>query len=465
MESLEGYSYYDTPTGPQYVRNNNSVDGPSDGRRKPAGVKYHPYSGSRRPERSQPSTPTEVVNDSPVNDVLTHAQLKGYDESSIGTIDPHALFTPQASALDGLQTGSPKLGDIPMSQTRQIYHNATNDPQYYLEMLSKSTAMQMDMTRRAVSEPPFSHFQQALQYSDETMRNSPNLGLYPNFQAVQAVGAQSVPQVQSLRNEAQSWSQASVPNLLPKMQDPQCQSLPNYEMDMSVDDRSSVWTRSQLPPQDASIAARAGSANSTLSMNMSDLSSGHEQWHESRENYSATWPTSQDVPLNNTSGNYTHQSAWRPDQSVAGGLIDGSLFEYGPFYDQSESPQSLPVQGTTVDHRDHSTLATTYHRPRSIEEQERPVPQVELVGGYFAPEDDPALPMPPEVNSQGGIRISRLPAKKVPVVYEIPAIPDMTVNQLKTELKKRNLSAVGKKSELQARLAASTRDGLSIGDN
>ena len=60
-----------------------------------------------------------------------------------------------------------------------------------------------------------------------------------------------------------------------------------------------------------------------------------------------------------------------------------------------------------------------------------------------------------DMNSHGGIRIARLPVKKPPVEYIIPdEISDMTVSQMKSELKRRGLPAIGRKCQLQERLSA-----------
>ncbi|ORY86907.1 hypothetical protein BCR37DRAFT_396528 [Protomyces lactucae-debilis] len=61
----------------------------------------------------------------------------------------------------------------------------------------------------------------------------------------------------------------------------------------------------------------------------------------------------------------------------------------------------------------------------------------------------------PVMNAQGSIRIERLPPKAKMQDTPVPQfIDDMTVAQLKTELRKRGLMATGKKEELRERLGA-----------
>lgn len=131
------------------------------------------------------------------------------------------------------------------------------------------------------------------------------------------------------------------------------------------------------------------------------------------------------------------------------------LFEYGPFDETATQPPIVPMTGLPGAQTAPAAFSASQAPPgRSSlstflsDDDDRPPPQVGFVGGYHAPLDSPL-----EVNERGSIRIERLVARRPSIKYEIPEdVSDMTVAQLKTELRNRSLQATGKKEVLQARL-------------
>ncbi|BFZ58508.1 hypothetical protein PYCC9005_005571 [Savitreella phatthalungensis] len=114
------------------------------------------------------------------------------------------------------------------------------------------------------------------------------------------------------------------------------------------------------------------------------------------------------------------------------------LFEYAPF----EDVEAVYGPSNSMASRTDSPLAPESMASALVEE-------TAFADSWPTATSSPSL----EINERGSIRIDRLPSRRPAVQYDIPEdVSEMTVAQLKTELRQRGLQATGKKETLQARL-------------
>lgn len=442
MESLEGYSYYDTPSGPQYIRN-----GPADtvfeDRKRVEIPKYHPYPTIRRPERSityansgqqvstYASVPTSFKRE-------RDAYMLG-SESSPPPSDDLEIFFSRDPVLDStLCTSSTQTGFIVdhcakkwqiedsnsiERDTRQRIGVCTQTARIENNLRQVTTLpIDMDTSNLCMSRPGSSHFQNYPEL-DERVR-AESLLSSQSFSMNAALPKQNLTDL--ITNSADDRTFCS----------PSMESRAVEQLDSLTFDQAGQLSESQTCDNYNLTTAGRRSADTLENGRMPPFHQGL------RRSSGATTPSEARPVINY-------------DMFHLENLIDETLFEYGP-YNTNHEALATNIQPIKFS----SEEMTTRHPPFSLgatklnsEEADRPAPQVSLVGGYFAPEDEIAHTRRREVDSRGNIRIARLPARKPVVEYDLPAISDMTVTQLKSELKRYSLPAVGKKTALQDRLS------------
>lgn len=455
MESLEGYSYYDTPRGPQYIRNPSNENSAEDRKRGP--TKYHPYAQSRRYDRltNSPTISTE-------KDVLSGTDRIDYSSIygpySAETISPHAL-TSCTQMIDNNLYQDPSIDSHRAIEQHLLPYGAEwpkslEDQQthYYLDRLQNSlhsprqggyrqaehalndqAQVLLDRTLgglqvdTSIGQPLLSeHLTRPISHGTENVQETQwNLSTGSNYDHSGALLDLRASHSQSFV-DLHHWANSAEQELL--IQHPEGRLTPAEQMRAA---HFSVNKSTSNQSQDI-VETHSPGGVSVKSLTPDMLK---------RRASTALTTASFQLPTNHS------------NTAPAESYIDQTLFEYAPFYDfpTPHPPQQMPSGPLDLL---SSNLTSLDSQPvsRLSDDQDRPVPMVGLVGGYFPPEDDMSMYTSPQVNSQGNIRISRLPVKKVSVVYDVPEVSDMTVSQLKSELKKRNLPAIGKKSELQARL-------------
>lgn len=459
MESLEGYSYYDTPSGPQYIRND-SAESPimtsADVRRRPSSLstlnsaKFHPYAHHGRSDKSHLQQETwRDLSATTHTDTPQFARVRDHR-----TIDPHSLST----TLSRLSSDS-SVHDHCYERTQTAeYIGNHHQHQQCIGQVERCARADIDNVAEQHSAFSLSSFRQ-----QDVM----------NCAFTQPYDPSPISDVQSHARPLHSDSHA----LVEAQQTNSNGVTPLYKV--QSDNNDCLWapepavisTQYMLGAYTSASQSAQQPSQPHLGNNILPIPAFDDTQKISAKTtmFTAVDHTELDEPIqvvNHIQANCILDETASlgrkefPTSAIVSDLdlsVNEALFEYGPFsdfqmfgtghdVDQIWAPHTLA--GPRAD-----SLISDMQRSPSNSEPDRPVPQVNLVGGYFPPEDD-TLGGHPEVNSQGNIRITRLPAKRPVTMYEVPAIPDMTVSQLKAELKKYGLPAIGKKIDLQARLEA-----------
>lgn len=443
MESIEGYSYYDTPAGPQYVRNGSAEINFEDRRRNNC-IKFHPYSIARRPDRAKISLSSDREVDMPIlqsaaEDVASEVHTFPFPGQLLDPDEMDFLWCPQQSSQGVARNRPNDSADYGAIDTiRAQFHPA----------ITPSGSVLVD---RTVSLPP---------KNVDTCNQANSLGLSTYSDSRPASASTSshalyndltTPHVEQYASALYSQSPTS-------MKDTASVQITSSRLDKAITYKSSCRPHRKTSPHD-------GAESQNRSRPLQGTALCRTSLYAPLNSYSraATTPDSVDITsLETDLGHCSTKPPVIPEHVSAGpqesmrfeNLIDETLFEYGPFY---ETNSDVGI----VDSQQYQCAMEAFQSPQppltnrpstSIDDFDRPLPQVGLVGGYFAPEDEATQHVPPEVDSRGNIRIARLPMKKAAIAYDLPAVTDMTVTQLKSELKKHSLPAVGKKIALQARL-------------
>ena len=413
---LEGYSYYDTPTGPAFVRNDST-----------AGSAAEPLSSRRRPAS-----------------ISTTAQWHPY------------ATTTQAGGLWGVRGGRPLS-----PYTRQSRSSTAADTTYLTDMhAAERHSSVVGGVRSAFQTPP------------GTLESSVDLDAYliHDVPGRRPLHTCEMSGTEGTRAGRADKLRLDVTGALRGTMHSFINALESSHFEPGVhgsQQRSSVSPLLELPSAAGSVnASSVGTAALhrplTAALSTGSPASGQVSDH--------TW-LSTDVtqPMTDliSPTNIAADTAALTD-STTFDFSRYDLFEYGPFDGtDTVSPlvstvdSSLPAPGDadmtlglTVGQASRPSIAAPAATLATHSmDHDRPMPQVSLVGGYHAPGESPL-----ETNERGGIRIERLVTRRPSIKYEIPEdVTDMTVAQLKTELRNRGLQATGKKEVLQTRLLEARR--------
>lgn len=441
--SIEGYSYYDTPSGPQYVRNG-PPEAVSEDRRRSENIKYQPYQTTRRPDRVLPNSPKSRLIASPgvtprpiKTDTTPYLPSNGFVQP---TGSPVEFVFDQAQSVP---TPNTPISIISIGSKQQLQEHANHTHFSNTFYTNGSAVAPID-----------------LQPSSAWVKSGglPIAGYIPDNMATHLVPGQV-----SLPNDPPTDRSFDSQFLFPA----------GGGLSPTPQEANALASKviSGLPSRYSPLKACSTSEVDAMAYNTALRNLPLVHTNDGYQPGSTATQTSSPAIMPHAAydpdfrrSSITMPSAPRPIAQYdvlppLEGLIDETLFEYGPFYDNDSDSRVTTTSSFDLTRPDlgptQQQLLLQRAERLSSDEIERPAPQVNLVGGYFAPEEEQPVIVapPPEVDSRGNIRIARLPPKKCVVQYDLPAISDMTVTQLKSELRRHSLPAGGKKTALQHRLS------------